>query len=721
MPLRNRLSLCSLAIVFVLAASAATRAYTTLGKWGVLPVLFFINPQNADVSSDAAEAAVLAAMDVWNTQGGTPFRFSYAGRTSTSSLALDGKNIVVFRNQNNGSVAATTYSWMSGGKLIDSDIVYWDGGFRFYTGTSGCSGGLYIEDIGVHELGHALGLDHSSDLESSMYPTANYCSTAWRTLAPDDIAGIQSLYGTSSTNQPPSVSITNPAGGATVLVSTPIGVGASASDVDGAVTEVRFFANGAAIGTDATAPYGVTWSTDTPGTYALTATAVDNGGATRTSAAVTIQVTAPSGSTTATFVTRDTTTQGNWQGTYGRDGYALAGDGVSLPAGVTMALGNQLEWVWATGALDARALQRTLGAGRIAATWYGQTFTVEVGVGSAPRRVSLYALDWDSTQRSQQIDVLDAATGALLDSRTVTGFAGGEHWVWQVTGAVRFRVTRLGGVNAVVSAVFVDPVSGGPANQLPSVSMTSPADGATVPVSTVVGVGASASDVDGTVTEVRFFANGAAIGTDTTSPYGVSWSATTPGTYALTATAVDNGGATRTSTAVTIQVTASPGSTTATFVARDTTTQGNWQGTYGRDGYALAGDGVSLPAGVTMALGNQLEWVWATGTFDPRALQRTLGAGRIAATWYGQTFTVEVGVGSTPRRVSLYALDWDPAQRSQQIDVLDAATGALLDSRTVTGFAGGEHWVWQVTGTVRFRITRLGGVNAVVSAVFVDP
>jgi hypothetical protein len=78
-------------------------------------------------------------------------------------------------------------------------------------------------------------------------------------------------------------------------------------------------------------------------------------------------------------------------------------------------------------------------------------------------------------------------------------------------------------------------------------------------------------------------------------------------------------------------------------------------------------------------------------------------------------------VGSTPRRVSLYALDWDPAQRSQQIDVLDAATGALLDSRTVTGFAGGEHWVWQVTGAVRFRVTRLGGVNAVVSAVFVDP
>ena len=31
--------------------------------------------------------------------------------------------------------------------MIDADIVFYDGSFAFFTGTSGCSGGYYIEDV----------------------------------------------------------------------------------------------------------------------------------------------------------------------------------------------------------------------------------------------------------------------------------------------------------------------------------------------------------------------------------------------------------------------------------------------------------------------------------------------------------------------------------------------------------------------------------------------
>ena len=45
--------------------------------------------------------------------------------------------------------------------------------------------------------------------------------------------------------------------------------------------------------------------------------------------------------------------------------------------------------------------------------------------------MSLYALDWDARGRTERVDVVDPATSAVLDTRTVTGFSGGEHWIWE--------------------------------------------------------------------------------------------------------------------------------------------------------------------------------------------------------------------------------------------------------------------------------------------------
>ena len=77
---------------------------------------------------------------------------------------------------------------------MDTDIIFWDGGFKFFTGWSGCSGGIYIEDVAAHEFGHALGLNHTSMTGATMSPTTGYCSQNWRTLAADDVAGVEALY-----------------------------------------------------------------------------------------------------------------------------------------------------------------------------------------------------------------------------------------------------------------------------------------------------------------------------------------------------------------------------------------------------------------------------------------------------------------------------------------------------------------------------------------------
>ena len=70
-------------------------------------------------------------------------------------------------------------------------------------------------------------------------------------------------------------------------------------------------------------------------------------------------------------------------------------------------------------------------------------------------RIALYAIDWDaSIGRIQTIEMLDAVTNAVLDTRTVTAFSQGQYWTWDVSGRVRIRITKSKGQNAVISAVF---------------------------------------------------------------------------------------------------------------------------------------------------------------------------------------------------------------------------------------------------------------------------
>jgi subtilisin family serine protease/chitodextrinase len=79
-------------------------------------------------------------------------------------------------------------------------------------------------------------------------------------------------------------------------------------------------------------------------------------------------------------------------------------------------------------------------------------------------------------------------------------------------------------------------------NQAPTVSLTSPSNGATYNAPATMTISANASDTDGTVSKVQFYSNNQLIGTATASPYSIAWNNVAAGSYTLQAIVTDNGG-----------------------------------------------------------------------------------------------------------------------------------------------------------------------------------
>jgi hypothetical protein len=199
-------------------------------RWNTTSVPFYVNAQNLDAAPADLLSGVHFGAYAWTVQSNAAFSFYYAGGTSGSTVTNNGRNEVFFRNASNGSAIATTYTYSSGGRILDTDIVFWDGAYKFFSGVTGCSGGFYVEDVAAHEFGHALGLAHSSVSGATMYPSLGYCSTGARWLAEDDKQGVEALYPPASTNTSPQVQISSPSAGATFADGTTLTFSGSASD-----------------------------------------------------------------------------------------------------------------------------------------------------------------------------------------------------------------------------------------------------------------------------------------------------------------------------------------------------------------------------------------------------------------------------------------------------------------------------------------------------------
>jgi len=130
----------------------------------------------------------------------------------------------------------------------------------------------------------------------------------------------------------------------------------------------------------------------------------------------------------------------------------------------------------------------------------------------------------------------------------------GQYATGSFTASGTSQVIAVGGTpQELINAIQVRTV---PDPGIPTISITSPADGATVAAGADITITAAAAD-DGTITRVSFYDGVTQLGADvTTPPYTCVWHGATAGAHVLTAKVWDNTGLSATSAEVTVTVTA---------------------------------------------------------------------------------------------------------------------------------------------------------------------
>lgn len=429
------------------------------------------------------------------------------------------------------------------------------------------------------------------------------------------------------------------------------------------------------------------------------------------------------GAATATFVGSNTTTKGNWKGVYGSEGYAIFQDVTAFPSYVRVTPLSKSDWVWQYSTADSRApLKGNSTTDRIAGCWYSSSgYSIDLAfTDTAAHRVSLYLLDWDSMGRAETIQIVNGDTGAVLYNQSVGGFSGGTYMTWDMSGHVKINITPTSG-NAVASAIFFGGGAagggggGGTTTQTVATPVISPNGGSyTSPVTVSLSDGTAGAEVyytfDGSepTTTSAMYRGAFTLSANTTVRAKAFYTGMNPSATASANFTFSTGGG---------------GGTTGAnfaFIGSDTTTSGTWIGKYGSDGYNVLPSTTKYPSYAAVSGLNKSDWTWNSSTSDSRALQVPGTTTRTSGCWYSSgSFAIDVNfTDGLTHRVAIYLCDWDYAGRTETVDLVNVATGAVVQSQTVSSFYTGRYLVWDLKGHFQIRVTRGAGPNAVVNGIF---
>ncbi|MBL9210638.1 MAG: hypothetical protein JNL92_09210 [Opitutaceae bacterium] len=282
----------------------------------------------------------------------------------------------------------------------------------------------------------------------------------------------------------PDVRIANPPNGSSVQAGTPVNIIANAVSPGGFIKNVEFYINGIRLSSTQTFPFTATLTPQVPGKYDIVAIAFDDKSNAVASTPITLNA-------TGDFPTVSIVDP--------------AMSGMTVIQGSTVPI-----TVRASGAEGGVASLKTV------------EFLV-------------------NGQLNDSLPKAAPATGTGTPPPPVLAPPFIFNWKSNVGIGTHRLSARVTGVNniAITSAEITVNVV---ANQPPVVGITSPSPDSSSAAGLATTIVASASDSDGTIESVEFFANGTRIGVATASPFQLVWTPGVAGTYSLTAKATDNGG-----------------------------------------------------------------------------------------------------------------------------------------------------------------------------------
>jgi hypothetical protein len=202
-------------VLAALALSGSAGAFVLLAPtrtWQITPVAIEINPNknhatitDGDYGHAAVAAALNDAVSGWNQVASIETTANAGGRFAIG----DGTPTITFDDPRNICVQGCLAVTLTGFYTTQGQVTYIDdadifvskkAGIKFTSETEDpttatCSPAeFYIEGVMMHEVGHAIGLDHSAVGSATMNAFATPCDQGGADIDPDDAAGADVLY-----------------------------------------------------------------------------------------------------------------------------------------------------------------------------------------------------------------------------------------------------------------------------------------------------------------------------------------------------------------------------------------------------------------------------------------------------------------------------------------------------------------------------------------------
>lgn len=172
-------------------------SFVTVAKWSTTQLTFKFLNSTPDLAEDRQRDIIREAFSRWSNVSSLEFKEVELDESSLLSVAFhrgshgDGSPFDDQGGPDGNTLAHGFFPPPRGGTWAGS--LHFDE-FEAWKDQAGGQEGIRLYNVALHEIGHCLGLSHSQDKNAIMYA---YYGEDRNDLRADDIAGIQSLYGSS--------------------------------------------------------------------------------------------------------------------------------------------------------------------------------------------------------------------------------------------------------------------------------------------------------------------------------------------------------------------------------------------------------------------------------------------------------------------------------------------------------------------------------------------